>query len=85
MTNILLLFSGTFKVKLPSKSAVVPMLVALITTLAPGNGSPPLSFTVPFMYLGFSTYGFRGKLFKVTKPRHPARAREHHDITHEVI
>ena len=35
------------KVKLPSKSVIVPVVVPFINTLAPITGSPKLSFTTP--------------------------------------
>ena len=41
----------TLSEKLPSKSVTVPLLVPLISTLAPIIGSPEASFTEPFAVL----------------------------------
>ena len=41
----------TLSEKLPSKSVTVPLLVPLISTLAPIIGSPEASFTEPFTVL----------------------------------
>ena len=65
-------FPVTFMVKLPSRSVEVPVLVPLMSTAAPGTGSPNSSTTLPLICATLSLRTFCCTEASVTEMSFPS-------------